>query len=161
MVSRLSFNLYFFPLLENEILFLQEFRQPEFNFISISRGVIPVFRGHHVSVTMLRKDVIRLKLVDEDQRLIDVRVMLCGRKEKRIDMSKHKGEHPKSPKEWNPHIPDELSDLILKCLEKDKGNRFHNADEVRSELDNIEKGLPTTDQTPAKRKTITSKPALT
>ncbi len=33
---------------------------------------------------------------------------------------KQKGETPKNPKGLNPHIPDDLSGVILKCLEKDK-----------------------------------------
>ncbi len=37
---------------------------------------------------------------------------------------KHKGEIPKDPKELNPQIPVALSQLILKCLEKEKENRF-------------------------------------
>ena len=33
---------------------------------------------------------------------------------------KHKGEIPKNPKQFNPNIPDDLSGVILKCLEKDR-----------------------------------------
>ena len=60
---------------------------------------------------------------------------------------KHKGEPPKSPKEYNAQIPDDLSNLILKCLEKSSENRYQTADELRSELTNIEKGIPTTECT--------------
>jgi serine/threonine protein kinase/Tfp pilus assembly protein PilF len=70
---------------------------------------------------------------------------------------KHKGEVPISPKDYNAQIPDDLSKLILKCLEKDKGNRYQSAGELYSELNNIEKGIPTTDRVIPKRKPITSK----
>jgi len=70
---------------------------------------------------------------------------------------KHKGEIPKNPKQFNPNIPDELSDVILKCLEKDKAKRYRSAGEVRSELDCIEKSLPTTDRVVPERKTLTSR----
>jgi len=70
---------------------------------------------------------------------------------------KHKGEIPKDPKELNAQIPDDLSLLILRCLEKDKEKRYQSAGEVRSELTNIEKGIPTTDKVIPKRKPTTSK----
>jgi serine/threonine-protein kinase len=47
---------------------------------------------------------------------------------------KHKSEAPKDPKELNTEIPRDLSLVILKCLEKDKENRYQSAGEVRSEL---------------------------
>ena len=70
---------------------------------------------------------------------------------------RHKGETPKDPKEYNAQIPDDLSQLILKCLEKDKDSRFQNAGEIQSELENIEKGIPTTDRAIPRRKPLTSK----
>ncbi|MFC2165904.1 protein kinase [Acidobacteriota bacterium] len=70
---------------------------------------------------------------------------------------KHKGETPKDPKEYNAQLPDDLSDLILKCLEKDKNSRYQSAGEVRAELENIEKGIPTTDREIPRRQAITSK----
>ncbi|HDT14250.1 MAG TPA: serine/threonine-protein kinase [Candidatus Aminicenantes bacterium] len=59
---------------------------------------------------------------------------------------KHKGEAPRPPKELNPGLPDDLSGVILKCLEKDKAKRYQSASDVRSELERIEKGLPTTEK---------------
>jgi serine/threonine protein kinase len=58
---------------------------------------------------------------------------------------KHKGEIPKNPKELNSQISDDLNNVILKCLEKDKEKRYQSAREVRSELSRIEKGIPTTE----------------
>jgi serine/threonine protein kinase len=70
---------------------------------------------------------------------------------------KHKGEMPKNPKELNTQIPDSLSRVILRCLEKNKEKRCQRAGEVRSELADIEKGIPTTERIVPKRKSITSK----
>jgi serine/threonine protein kinase/tetratricopeptide (TPR) repeat protein len=70
---------------------------------------------------------------------------------------KHKGEIPKDPKQFNPNIPEDLSGVILKCLEKDKTNRYQTATEVRSELEKIERGIPTTEQVRPEKKAFTSK----
>jgi len=70
---------------------------------------------------------------------------------------KHKGELPKNPKQLNPNIPDDLSGVILKCLEKDKAARYQTAAEVRSELEKIEKGIPTAERSVPEKKTFTAK----
>jgi serine/threonine protein kinase/Tfp pilus assembly protein PilF len=70
---------------------------------------------------------------------------------------KHKSELPKNPKDINSQIPDDLNNVIIKCLEKEKEKRYQNAGEVRSELANIEMGIPTTDRVIPKGKPITSK----
>jgi len=70
---------------------------------------------------------------------------------------KHKGEIPKSPKQFNPNISDDLSGVILKCLEKDQAKRYQTAAEVRAELEKIEKGIPTTERVVPERKTLTSR----
>ncbi|MBA7494004.1 Serine/threonine-protein kinase PknD [subsurface metagenome] len=70
---------------------------------------------------------------------------------------KHKGEIPKNPKELNTQISDDLNSVILRCLEKEKEKRYQSAGEARSELENIEKGIPTTDRAIPRRKPLTSK----
>ncbi len=70
---------------------------------------------------------------------------------------KHKGETPQDPKELNAQIPDDLSRVILRCLEKNKEARYQSAGEVRSELESIEKGIPTTERVIPPKKTITSR----
>jgi len=70
---------------------------------------------------------------------------------------KHKSEAPKNPMEFNPQIPDDLSKTILKCLEKEKNSRYQSAADVRSELERIEQGLPTTDRVLPKKKPFTSR----
>ena len=47
---------------------------------------------------------------------------------------KQKSERPRNPGEFNPQIPEELSRLILKCLEKEKEKRFQRVEEVLAAL---------------------------
>ena len=70
---------------------------------------------------------------------------------------KQKTEAPKDPREFNERIREDLSRLILKCLAKERENRFQSAGEVKSELERIEQGLPTTDRVIPKKKTLTSR----
>jgi serine/threonine protein kinase/Flp pilus assembly protein TadD len=70
---------------------------------------------------------------------------------------KHKTEEPQDPKELNPQLSDGLSRLILKCLEKDKEKRYESAGDVRSELENIKEGFPTTETAVPERKPLTSR----
>jgi len=70
---------------------------------------------------------------------------------------KHKSEVPKDPRELNAQIPEDLSRVILRCMEKNKEKRYQSAGEVRSELEKIEKGIPTTEKVVPKRKPITSR----
>jgi len=70
---------------------------------------------------------------------------------------KHKGEMPKDPREINAQIPEDLSRVILRCMEKDKTNRYQSAGEVRAELKRIEQGIPTTEREIPERKPKTVK----
>lgn len=54
---------------------------------------------------------------------------------------KHKTEEPMDPRTINNQVSDDLSSIILKCLEKDKGKRFQKVDELLSELRNIQEGV--------------------
>ncbi len=71
---------------------------------------------------------------------------------------KQKSEIPRNPKELNAQIPEDLSRLILRCLEKDKGKRYQSTDELGANLEKIEKGIPTQERPVPKRKTVASKP---
>jgi TolB-like protein len=57
---------------------------------------------------------------------------------------KHKTQVPRDPRDLNPQIPEELSRLILRCLEKDREKRYQSADEILADLRAIEKDLPST-----------------
>jgi tetratricopeptide (TPR) repeat protein len=70
---------------------------------------------------------------------------------------KHKGEMPRDPKLLHAQIPEDLNRTILRCLEKDKEKRYQSAGELRSELEAIEKGIPTTARAVPERKPFTSK----
>ena len=70
---------------------------------------------------------------------------------------KHKNEVAQEPKKLNDQIPEDLSRMILKCMEKEREQRYQSVEEILSELMNIEKGLPTTAKVVPKKKTITSK----
>ena len=65
---------------------------------------------------------------------------------------KHKTEAPPDPREVNAQIPEDLSQLILRCMEKDKGKRYQGAEVLLSELRKIEKEIPTTERILPKEK---------
>ncbi|NIM59002.1 MAG: protein kinase, partial [Candidatus Aminicenantes bacterium] len=70
---------------------------------------------------------------------------------------KHKSEKPLDPREFNTQVSGELSFVILRCMEKDKEKRYQRAEELYSELGNIEKGLPIKEREVPKKRPITSK----
>jgi serine/threonine protein kinase/tetratricopeptide (TPR) repeat protein len=57
---------------------------------------------------------------------------------------KHKTEAPQDPREFNAQIPENLSHLILRCMEKDRDKRYPGAEEVISEITTIEQEIPLT-----------------
>jgi serine/threonine protein kinase/Tfp pilus assembly protein PilF len=70
---------------------------------------------------------------------------------------KHKSEMPENPIVLNAQLPEDLSRVILKCMEKDKDKRYQSSEDVRSELIKIEKGIPTTERVVGKKKPLTSR----
>ncbi|UCE39868.1 MAG: protein kinase [Candidatus Aminicenantes bacterium] len=56
---------------------------------------------------------------------------------------KHKTEQPPDPRKFDDQIPVEISQMILKCLEKDKNERYPTADVLLADLVEIEKNLTT------------------
>jgi serine/threonine protein kinase len=71
---------------------------------------------------------------------------------------KQKSEIPRDSRQLNAQIPQDLSRLILKCLENDKERRYQTIDELHTDLEKIEKGVPAAERPIPKRKTITSRP---
>ena len=59
---------------------------------------------------------------------------------------KQKTEVPQDPRTINPQVPEGLSRAILRCLEKEKENRYQTAEEILADLENMEKGIPTADR---------------
>jgi len=64
---------------------------------------------------------------------------------------KQKTEIPRNPRELNAMISEDLSRLIMKCLEKEKERRYQTAAELRADLDRIEKRLPTVEREAIKK----------
>jgi len=54
---------------------------------------------------------------------------------------KHKTEEPKDPRDINPQIPENLSRLILKCLEKKPERRYDSVQKITCELDIVLAGI--------------------
>jgi serine/threonine protein kinase len=55
---------------------------------------------------------------------------------------KHKTDIPLNPRKFNAQLPEELSRMILRCLEKDKEKRYQTAEELLRELSQMEKEFP-------------------
>jgi serine/threonine protein kinase/Tfp pilus assembly protein PilF len=70
---------------------------------------------------------------------------------------KHKSEKPRNPRDLNAQLPEDLSRLILRCLEKDKAKRYQTAGELHADLEKVEQGLPTTELVVAQKKSFTSR----
>ncbi len=68
---------------------------------------------------------------------------------------KQKYEAPEDPKKLNAQVPDDLRSMILRCLEKDREKRYRATTEIISDLDRIEKGLPTAERIAPARKPLT------
>jgi serine/threonine protein kinase/tetratricopeptide (TPR) repeat protein len=70
---------------------------------------------------------------------------------------KHKSEPPPQPKNLNENIPAPLNRLILKCLEKDKANRFQSVENLRTDLETMKTESPTTKRKIARTEALTSR----
>jgi serine/threonine protein kinase/Flp pilus assembly protein TadD len=65
---------------------------------------------------------------------------------------KQKSEPAPDPRGSNAQIPEELAKLVLKCLKKERGERYQGAEELAAELARIERTLPeTTGALPVRR----------
>jgi hypothetical protein len=59
---------------------------------------------------------------------------------------KHKSEPPPDPRNLNTQVTEGLSQVILKCMQKEKRDRYQSVEELLADLKNIEEGLPTTER---------------
>ncbi len=75
--------------------------------------------------------------------------------------AKQRSETPKNPKKINPQIPDDLTQLILKCVEKDKEQRYQTVDQILREINAIQEDLATSERESDKPKRDTEKTVLT
>jgi serine/threonine-protein kinase len=65
---------------------------------------------------------------------------------------KHKTEEPPNPLDFNAQIPEELSTVILKCMKKEKEERYLSIGDLFSDLEKIEKEISTLETTVSKEK---------
>jgi serine/threonine protein kinase/Tol biopolymer transport system component len=70
---------------------------------------------------------------------------------------KHKSEDFTAPKILNPRIPEGLNNLILKCLEKNRADRYQSVEEVSRDIDGIEKTIPLAERVVPRKKPVTSR----
>ena len=65
---------------------------------------------------------------------------------------KHKNQAPPNPQDLNAQVTGDLSQVILRCLEKEKSQRYQSVEDLLIDLKNIEEGLPTTQKIVIKAK---------
>jgi serine/threonine protein kinase/Tfp pilus assembly protein PilF len=70
---------------------------------------------------------------------------------------KQKTETPPDPSKLNAQVPENLGQIILKCLEKAKEKRFQSAEELKVELTRLEEEIPTAERVIPKRKPTKSR----
>jgi len=70
---------------------------------------------------------------------------------------KQKTEIPENPQAINTQIAEDLSRLILRCLEKEKEKRYQRIGDLIAEFDRIEKAIPAAEKVLPQRKPLTSK----
>jgi serine/threonine protein kinase/tetratricopeptide (TPR) repeat protein len=70
---------------------------------------------------------------------------------------KQKSEPAPDPRKINPQIPEDLKQVVWKCLDKAREKRYQRADELSADLAKIEKSLPTTTQPLPIRRPSTSR----
>jgi tetratricopeptide (TPR) repeat protein len=73
---------------------------------------------------------------------------------------KHKNELPIAPRKLNSHVPEPLNKVILRCLEKEKADRYQTAEELLSDLALVEEGLPITERVAPKTRVTAQRSAL-
>ncbi len=73
---------------------------------------------------------------------------------------KHKSEPPENPRKLNPLIPDDLSGLILKGLEKDKENRYQSARDLLEALNKFEVAISSTERAMLLKETVMPKEGI-
>jgi serine/threonine protein kinase/Flp pilus assembly protein TadD len=69
---------------------------------------------------------------------------------------KHKNEIPRIPRELAAFIPEDLSSLILKCLEKDKEKRYQTAEGLYADLEKLGKPIPPKETVKPKERAIST-----
>jgi tetratricopeptide (TPR) repeat protein len=71
---------------------------------------------------------------------------------------KHRYEPASDPRTLNPQIPEGLSRLVIRCLEKDREARYQTAEELLSEFEAVQETLPLLERPTPGRSTTKRKP---
>jgi serine/threonine-protein kinase len=69
---------------------------------------------------------------------------------------KHKAKLPSDPRKLNPELSENLSRLILICMEKDRQRRYQTAKDLLADLTNIDEGFPLGTKIRPRRQTFVS-----
>ncbi len=70
---------------------------------------------------------------------------------------KHKSETPEDPGKFNAQVTQDLSRVILKCLEKEQPARFQDAEGLHAALQEVESGLPITESVAPRQRSTRSR----
>lgn len=70
---------------------------------------------------------------------------------------KHRSQPAPNPMDTNAQISPGFSQVILRCLEKEKDKRYQRAEDIVADLNRVAQGLPTPRPTTARRKPITAR----
>ena len=73
---------------------------------------------------------------------------------------KHVNEHPRSPRQANPEVPESLDALTLKLLAKHPEDRYPSASALAKDLERLRSELPPSTAAPAKAAGETAAPLL-
>jgi tetratricopeptide (TPR) repeat protein/TolB-like protein len=73
---------------------------------------------------------------------------------------KHKNELPIPPRKLNTQVPEPLNKVILRCLEKEREDRYQTAEELLSDLALVEGGLPIAERVVVKARATAQRSAL-
>jgi len=71
--------------------------------------------------------------------------------------SKHLTHRPREPKELNTQVSEGFSGIIMRCMERERERRYQSVEKLLLDLEEIERGMPTTDRIVPERKPITSR----
>jgi serine/threonine protein kinase len=69
---------------------------------------------------------------------------------------KHKNQPPPDPRNFNAQVTEELSQVILRCLEKERNQRYQSVEELLADLKDIKEGMPATKKIIPRLKSQTS-----